>query len=77
MILRAKQHFVMRLARRDHGETIFVAGHADINQHRARMIDHLIDGVIQMVGMADAQAMGAERLGQGDEIGERLGVASE
>src|SRR5215813_13886488 len=43
-----EQHLVVRAARRNHREAVFVRVDHAVEDHRARRIDHLTDGVVEL-----------------------------
>src|SRR5215472_15899095 len=75
LVGRAEQHLVMRRARRDHREAVLRLVDHDIEDDSARLLEHLLDRVIQFVRPLDAQTLRAEGIGELDEIRQRRRVA--
>ncbi len=71
----AEQHLVVRLTRGDHREAVGELGYAAIEHHRALVVDHLANGVVEVIGVIAAHASPAVGIGELHEIGERFGVA--
>src|SRR5690554_1371195 len=53
----AQQHLVMRFARGDHREAVFVLFHQTVEDHRPVIFDHGHDRVIQIGGIVAADAL--------------------
>src|SRR5713101_430226 len=63
-----QQHFVVRLAGRDHRETILQRRHPAVEQHRALDRDHLLDRAVEIAGLDRLQADAAIGVRELDEI---------
>src|SRR5690554_967217 len=61
--------FVVRLARGDHGQAVFVLFDKYVEQNRTVIVDHFGNGDVQRGGRVTLDALGAIGLGQLDEIG--------
>src|SRR5947207_5738641 len=68
LVGRAEQHLVMRRARGDHRETVLRLVDDNVEDDRARLLDHLQDRVIEFVRPLDPPSRRAERVGELDEI---------
>src|ERR1051326_5341279 len=63
LVGRAEQHLVMRRARRDHREAVLRLVDDDIEDDRARFLDHLQDRAVALVRPLDASPGRAARAG--------------
>src|SRR4030081_2399164 len=54
-----QQHFIVRLAGRNHREAVFQRGDAAIEQHRTLDLDHLLNGAVEIGGLEHLESDGA------------------
>src|SRR3569623_3744762 len=71
----AEQHLVVGAARRDHREAVFRRVDHAVAQHRPVDIDHLLDRMVEIARLLAANADGVHRLGELDEVRQRLRLA--